>query len=238
MFNVCILLCYLFTTTYSIVYYVNPHNPNIQGNGTSWNEAFTSLQMAIITINILKQINSEIWLLGNYRYVSETTNRHMCFHIKTPMSIYGGFIGTENSPNDRPSDSESYETIILGDIGTPNDKSDNCYHVLTYDDYLFLDRVTISDGNANYKHDYATQDDNVIDKYGAAIINFSSKLPKQLYLNDVIIRNNTAINGGALWANNATINIINVAIMGEYEGGYGRLSDIYFSLHIIYLFSI
>ena len=116
-------------------------------DGSSWANAYTSLQSAL-TAAIS---GGEIWVAsGTYRPTT-TTNRGFSFALKNGVGIYGGFVGTETSRSQR--DPATNVTILSGDIGTPGISTDNSYHVVTADSTVsasaVLDGFTITGGNAS-----------------------------------------------------------------------------------------
>eukprot|EP01084_Bolivina_argentea_P294504 506737_1 len=209
------------------VYYVNPASGNSGGvSGQSWLNSFNTLDSALLHAT---QTNDEIYLMGGFTYIPITNNRANCFVVHKAISIFGGFDGTETNITQRQSNYAP--SIISGDINILNDNTDNCYHVITYNEILTLNRVIIQNGNANYNDDYSTQD-YVLHRYGGALITAHVADHQQLYLQEITFRNNTAINGGALFftsfnGNNVDVVIkdsifeYNKAIDGLYEGGYG-----------------
>ena len=227
----------LISVVHSIRFYVNPSN-TIGGNGSDWETAFLSLERAISLLPEAGGAN-QIWLIGDEIYTPNTTKRDECFSIPRGTKIYGGFEGWESGINQRPDIGSAkynkYTSILSGDIGVKNDQSDNCYHVITYDRLLTLDRVIISDGNANYNQDdYHANQINTLHRYGAALMTVDSTQKTELFLDRVTFTNNRAYNGGAMWfaANPNTpvdVSIVhclfenNTAfdVAGSYGGGYG-----------------
>ena len=227
-----VLIVTQFNVISSTTYYVDP-SKSTSGFGESWSDACNSLSSAL---SYAQYSWDEIWLRGGYTYYpSDPKDRTDCFVTNNGVSIYGGFEGTESSLDERNADPNARpQSIISGDIGILGDVTDNCYHVIQYQQSLTLDSVVIQDGNANYAgaHTYSNQQANVLHRYGGALITSDPARSTDLYLQDVIIRNNTAINGGGLHiqstpANNVDVRIkdctfeYNQAIHGEYEGGYG-----------------
>ena len=207
-------------------YYVDPDAPDY-GVGSSWNTAFNTLDAALSSA---LGNGDEIFLKGNSTYYPQTNTRTDCFVANDGITIYGGFFGHENGKNGRLSNINNRpKSIISGDIGTKNDISDNCYHVLQYTKSLSLDCVVIEGGNANYNGDDLSR---TLDKYGGGLITSNIAATTNLELQHVIIRNNTALNGGGLFVSSNDINQVNViiqdssfmhnrAIDGQFEGGYG-----------------
>jgi len=166
--------------TYSIDPYINTGilyvDVNAMGvnNGTSWANAFSSIQSALdITYS-----DDQIWVAkGTYKpssaYDLTNTSRYYHFRMKDEVEIYGGFAGTETSINERTNFGvgESNETILSGDLNgddvlsgsgatlTFSNYSENCYHVIYNPDTLtslsILDGFTVKGGNGDgsYPHD-------------------------------------------------------------------------------------
>ena len=116
-------------------------------DGTSWANAYTSLQSALTAA----VSSDEIWVVaGTYRPTG-TTSRGISFALKNGVGVYGGFLGTETAREQR--NPAANVTILSGDIGTPGNSSDNSYHVVTADSTVtssaVLDGFTITGGNAN-----------------------------------------------------------------------------------------
>lgn len=141
---------------------VKPYIPNIlyvkadatgNNNGSSWIDAFTDLQRAIDTA----KENVQIWVAaGTYKPTKEqggTGERFKSFSMKTYVSIYGGFVGTETQLSQR--NWETNKTILSGDIGVEGDSTDNCYHVFYHtpdmliSNHAVLDGFKITAGNAD-----------------------------------------------------------------------------------------
>ena len=238
---ICICLIHVVTC---IRYYVNPSSSYLDGenDGLSWDSSFISIEQVL---DVLPSTGAhQIWLKGNEIYTPNTTNRSQCFIIPRGIKIYGGFEGAEESLEERPEIATfkygRYSSVISGDIGIKNDNSDNCYHVISYDRLLSIDRVIISDGNANYNQpDYHINQINTLHRYGGGIITIDSTRKTELSLREVSFINNQAFNGGAMWFASNPNTPVNVSIVdclfenntafdidGSYGGGYG--GSIYF----------
>jgi predicted outer membrane repeat protein len=116
-------------------------------DGTSWANAYTSLQSALTAA----VSSDEIWVVaGTYRPTG-TTSRGISFALKNGVAVFGGFLGTETAREQR--NPAANVTILSGDIGAPGNSSDNSYHVVTADLTVtasaVLDGFTITGGNAN-----------------------------------------------------------------------------------------
>src|SRR5690606_38411187 len=133
------------------------------GDGTSWDDALTSLRNALLIAAACDNVD-EIWVAqGVY---TPGFFRSDSFHILPDVAIYGGFSASEEELEDR--DWDAYPTVLSGDIGrdnvtdargvvtdTANIKNDNAYHVVMLDGTTTpitastrLDGVIITAGHA------------------------------------------------------------------------------------------
>jgi predicted outer membrane repeat protein len=128
------------------VIYVNAASTGTN-DGSSWANAFTSLQSALAAA----VSGDEIWVAAGTYKPTDTTTRSVSFALKDGVGIYGGFAGTETLRSQR--DPAANVTILSGDIGTVGNNSDNSYHVVTAGSTVtssaVLDGFTITGGNAN-----------------------------------------------------------------------------------------
>ncbi len=178
------------------------------GDGTSWPTAFQHLNDALASATG----GEEIWVAQGIYYPDEgagqTDNDPIStFTITNPVSIYGGFDGSEAIRDDR--DFVTNLTIFSGDIdqndntgklGYPNSSSDivgtNAYHIMTWNNATtahVLDGVILSGGSA-----YGTDSD---DRRGAAITCISGTLT----INNTLIQANRSSSRAAIWACNQFI---------------------------------
>lgn len=111
-------------------------------NGTSWANAYTSLDTAFAYF----QNGDTIWVKnGTYKPVGGTNSD---FQPPNGSILYGGFSGTETSINDRVVGEMSN---LDGDIGTNGVSSDNCRRVLYFTNNtseIVLDGFRIRNGYA------------------------------------------------------------------------------------------
>jgi predicted outer membrane repeat protein len=129
-------------------------------NGTSWADAYTSLQDALAFKN-LSGSGAEIWVAAGTYYPDEGNgytdgDRMAAFQLRNNLTIYGGFAGDEPADFDvNQRDIDGNPTILSGDI----DKDglldgENSLHVVFnnengLDATAVLDGFTISGGLAN-----------------------------------------------------------------------------------------
>ena len=103
--------------------------PGGAGDGTSWPNAFASLDAALAAAPDIPN-GAELWVAeGNYKPTNQTTG----FLITKHLRLYGGFVGdgTENSVESRHGSFQ--RTFLNGDIGTVGFQYDNAYHVVSID---------------------------------------------------------------------------------------------------------
>ena len=92
--------CLASTAASASVIYVNAGATGAN-NGTSWANAFTSLQSGLAAAGS----GDEIWVVAATYKPTTTTDRTISFVLKNNVGVYGGFNGTEtqrpNNPNTR-----------------------------------------------------------------------------------------------------------------------------------------
>jgi len=156
-------------------------------NGTTWANAFTSLQSALDKATSY----NEIWVTdGAYKpsLKSSSEERSKTYQLVDGVTIYGGFAGTESSKNQR--NWNTNETILSGDID--NDgvlDNDNAWHVVTGFDNTGIDGFTVKLGYAN-----ASSPDN---KGGGMFNNYEAPTVE----NCKFISNYSSDSGGGMYCN-------------------------------------
>ena len=193
-------------------------------DGSSWANAFTSLQDALANVNA----NEEIWVAAG-TYKASTTDRTQSFIVNDDdLKLYGGFAGTETSIAQR--DVVNNETILSGDLMSNDNavidfgestRSDNTQHIIRLNaQNTSIDGFTISDG-----HTIGASNES-----GAAIFVTVSN-PLGFTVNNCIIKNNVADNGaffrfsslGAYSSGTRNVNITNTIV----ENNLSRIGTIY-----------
>jgi hypothetical protein len=121
------------------------------GDGSSWTDAITDLQVAI---NLALDGDTIYVAAGTYlptQVLGTDLVRSVTFYINKPIVIYGGFSGdpgTEGNPEDR--NPKVHLTKLSGDTGVPGDETDNTFHIVYFDhvsDSTRLDGFIIENGN-------------------------------------------------------------------------------------------
>ncbi|MFN0012641.1 MAG: FG-GAP repeat domain-containing protein [Phycisphaerales bacterium] len=153
----------LLNTTVGPEVYVNAAATGAN-DGSSWTNAFTSLQDALAYAT-LEPCVAEIWVArGTYKPsppLGQGGSRSASFNLQNNLAIYGGFVGAETSPDQRPplptnaTDAldPTRATILSGDLNGDDsgsiNRGENSHHVVTgggTDQSAILDGVTIRAG--------------------------------------------------------------------------------------------
>ncbi|MDF7821877.1 T9SS type A sorting domain-containing protein [Runella sp. MFBS21] len=141
------------------------------GDGTSWANAFKTLQEALSAANACSNI-TQIWVAaGTYHPTADASGslspadpRTKTFVMKNNLAIYGGFAGNEIALADRVLTliHTTNKTTLSGDIDQNNTLDNgNSYHVVynkftsgaTLTNTAILNGFTITAGNANGSND-------------------------------------------------------------------------------------
>ncbi|MBN8644944.1 MAG: hypothetical protein J0L61_06835 [Planctomycetes bacterium] len=123
-------------------------------NGTSWANAYTSLQSALT----VAASGDEIWVAkGTYKPATPATPspRSVSFVLKSGVKVLGGFFGSETAANQR--NPRLFVSVLSGDINgddAPNfgNRGDNSFRVvraINVNSGAILDGFIIRGGNAN-----------------------------------------------------------------------------------------
>ncbi|MBB3838372.1 hypothetical protein FHS57_002377 [Runella defluvii] len=141
-----------FAKTYTVpcnsIFYVKA-NATGANNGSSWADAYTSLQDALaVTCS-----GAQIWVAaGTYKPdqgIGYTLgNRSHSFSMKSGVAIYGGFSGTETQHAQR--NWRTNVTTLSGDIGMSGNNGDNSHSVITNygTNSVIVDGFTVTQANA------------------------------------------------------------------------------------------
>jgi parallel beta-helix repeat protein len=124
------------------VRYVNAAVSGGNSDGTSWANAYASLDDALAYARNTCAYTTIKVAVGTYKptkkafnystEITTTDNRDMTFHIPDGVTIEGGYdasTGTRTLPLSGGAGG-GLGSILSGDIGVANDDSDNCYHVV------------------------------------------------------------------------------------------------------------
>ncbi len=206
--------------------YVNNDVAGGNNDGTSWDNAYASLQDALTAAHD----GDQIWIAAGTYYptkqVGGTEDRFATFQMKNGVEIYGGFAGTEDPATfDLANrDFTTNKTILSGNIGTKEDNIDNCYHVFFHPEGLALDSTALLDG-VTITGGYA---DGPLEDWhdcGGGMLNYGgmSNDGSSPTLVNVVISDNTAVfyGGGICNVFSSSPTLTNVVIKGNTSAGTG-----------------
>ncbi|GJM33534.1 MAG: hypothetical protein DHS20C18_25350 [Saprospiraceae bacterium] len=162
------------------------------GNGTSWASAYGDLQSALTRA----QAGDQIWVAYGTYVPTANQDRKVSFVINDGIEVYGGFEGNEIRLEDR--NTELYETILSGEIGSTSTIDDNSYTIIYTEgvsESTIVDGFTIRDGMAN-----GFGDSGNVTSCGAAWFNNGSNgKVSSPTIRNCNFENNYAREGGALY---------------------------------------
>lgn len=162
-----------------ICYVSKSGNPN--GPGDSWSTAYDDFATAIQSI----QPEDSIFMAEGIYYLSSES-----VIIKYGIRLFGGFAGWESHPDERIPG--LHETIIKGGGYYVKIELDSIYYPSV------LDRVTFSDGNAQFEKDECSYPE-VFCAGGILLINKANgTLLRDITFRDCTFKNNRAHHGGAI----------------------------------------
>ncbi len=178
------LLTFAAVTSAQTVWYVDDDATGAN-DGTSWENAFTDLQAALLPA----QSGDSIWVAAGTYKPTTNTDRAISFAMKEGVALYGGFAGNENPATFdlATRNFAANETILSGDIGAADDNTDNSYHVVAGANNATLDGFTITGANADVI--------NQTNGYGGGMYNYASSPT----IANCTFRANAAIYGGGMY---------------------------------------
>jgi predicted outer membrane repeat protein len=189
--------------------------------GSSWTNAYTSLQSAIASA----ASGDEVWVATGIYYpsaypsgASGSSARDYSFYLAGGVQMYGGFAGTETTLAAR--DYATNMTILSGDIGTANDITDNCYHVVmsvNESTPCTLDGFTVTRGNGNVSNYLTVNSFTTFSQYGGGMYSRNSSLS----ITNTTFSYNTASDGGGGMYNYSTSSITNCTFSNNTAATFG-----------------
>jgi hypothetical protein len=160
------------------------HDAQGSDDGTSWANAYTSLQSALGAASS----GDQIWVAAGTYTPTTTTDRTASFILNTGVAVYGGFAGSETALSQR--NWTANVVVLSGDLQGDDganfaNNAENSYHVVVGATGATLDGFTISGGNASGE--------------GAEVGGGISNVAAYPTLANLIISGNHASNGGGMY---------------------------------------
>lgn len=205
------VLALLATVGSGNIIYVN-HAAVGANNGSSWADAFTSLRAGLTAA----APGDEVWVArGTYSPATATPTRSDSFTV-SGFAVYGGFVGTETTRDQRSSAANA--TILTGDIGGGL----RAYHVLQVMNALpqmsIVDGVIVVHGQA---------DGPGLDGSGGGARLYANS-NTYVAIIDCRFYANEATAGGAIYIGHPSVNIVNCVFAANSAGtGGGVYIDSY-----------
>ncbi|MEM6297146.1 MAG: BspA family leucine-rich repeat surface protein, partial [Bacteroidota bacterium] len=210
-------------------FYVKASGSNDSNGGTSFSDAYATLQKALEEAE-RTEVGSKIYIAaGTYtpiqQYdfstgaVSTGDVRNASFKIPDGVEVSGGFAaastGTVGTAEIAARDLTANETILSGDIGTLGLSTDNVYHVVFVigaSTGVKIDGLTITEG-------YANLNNTVVDVGGGILaINSDTEI-----INTVFKSNYAAFSGGAIRYSGGTHTLANSILMDNTSGRFASV---------------
>lgn len=200
------ILALISNCTFASTFFVN-QDATGTNSGTSWTNAFTSLQSAINAVNTGDLIFVKAGTYNPSQQMIGGDNRSKSFYINKNIKIYGGFNGTEATLGER--NLTANVTILSGDfIGNDTDTngngindfglSENAYFVVVaynLDNTALIDGFRIISGNADGTASFSLGTYSVNTANGGGINNIAS---------NIVVRNTKFINNSASFGGGIT----------------------------------
>jgi alpha-amylase len=178
-------------------------NQNAQGlnNGTSWQNAYTSLEKAFAHAAYCQEFD-EIWVAEGTYLPNSSDDRNISFILPEGVPIYGGFPSV-GDPDWADRDFDTYHSILSADIGLQGVATDNTFHVVRMPE---SSQQTILDG-FQIKYGYANGNNNFDNQVGG-ILNQGI-----LRLANIIISDCFADNGPSAILNTGSTAVMEVSML-------------------------
>ncbi|MEM6572455.1 MAG: right-handed parallel beta-helix repeat-containing protein, partial [Planctomycetota bacterium] len=212
----------LVTTAAAQTVYVDANLATGANDGTSWADAYQGIDGLQAALNASAPGQSIFVAEGVYRPTANG-NRALSFRLRTGVAVYGGFVGDESSPDERPA-LGSAQSVLSADLNgddLPNmmNRGDNSYHVVrtqSTDATAVLDGFTLRGGNAN-------GGGNSNDRGGGILcLNGVTPTIRRCFFTD----NRCTFGGGAGYINGAGPTFVECDFVGNVGGSFGGAFDI------------
>lgn len=197
------------------VVYVDQSATGGSNDGSSWGDAYTDLQTALLTASP----GSHVWVAAGTYYPDQGTgqvndSQDATFILRNAIHLYGGFPPGGGDGTFVARDMGSHATILSGDIDQDGTLANNAYHVVTgsgTDATSQINGFTVTAGNAVGASPHHTGG-GLYNDAGAPVI-----------LNCRFMGNAAAQSGGGMSNISATPAIANCLFSGNVSGVGGAL---------------
>ncbi len=178
-------------------------------NGSSWADAYTSLQSALAAATS----GDQIWVAAGVYKPTAGTDRNVAFTLKSGVEIYGGFAGTESSLDER--DWQVNSTILSGDIDNNDVNTDGNFIAETWADIA-------GDNSSNVVRGANVDSTAELDGF---VITAGTSSGMELIDAGPTLRNLTFSGSGrsrgGLYVNGGSLTLTDVTLTGNRAGFYG-----------------
>lgn len=184
------------------------------GDGSSWASAI-SLQQALARA----VAGDDIFVASGTYFTTNDGNRNAAFVIPAGVALYGGFVGNEQSLNQRPYGGAP--SILSGNIGAPHSAEDNAYTVVALrssgNQISTLDGFLISEG-VGRSFTEGMQPSNV---GGGLFVEAAAYGQAAHRISNCVFQSNSAHNGGAVYIQGSSPVFTNCTFTGNQADFYG-----------------
>lgn len=189
---------------------------NGANNGSTWADAFTSLQSALEAA----VSGDQVWVAeGTYTPTAKhcgTDERFKSFQLKNGVPLYGGFDPSTGDTAWEDRDWVGNPVILSGDIGIQGDAVDNSRHVFCHPEGLELDASAVLDG---FNITAGNADGSFPHDGGGGMLNYMNSSPT---LTNITFSGNTAAYGGGIfneYYSNPNLTYVTFSGNTAYHGG-------------------
>ncbi len=211
-------LVFAASSTFAGTIYVDANLTTGANDGSSWADAYQGSDGLRLALSSAVSGDDLFVAQGTYKPTT-AASRSASFLLKNNVEIYGGFVGGETSPVQRPAMGTA-PSILLGDLSDndgSNLRNDNSYHLITTSGTnasAVLDGFEIRAGNANGSGN---------NNKGGGILCVSNSNPT--IRNCDFIDNRCTFGGGAGYINGSHPTFTDCSFVDNLGGSYGGAFD-------------
>lgn len=202
--------------------YVDSSRSVTTGNGTSWGQAYKTLNAALDEA-AAGSANYEIRIAKGTYYPTDGSDRNLAFSIlRGGIKLYGGYASGGSYRN-----IGTQSTILSGEIGASNTINDNSYHVLIIaglvasEDSVILDGLQVSWGHANGGGSATYNGKTISRSKGGGLYLSGNANNNKVYIRNCIISGNRTSDAGAGMCIESSSPFINGCLFSGNYADYG-----------------